>query len=91
MVAEAARQLGGLYILVNIGSAPGGSPTATDPIETVIDEGWLQISVQNTSGAALFPRCHPFHEDGGLGPYHQHQRRQRPQRRPSAHDEGLVE
>ena len=30
--------------------------------------------------AALFPRRHPVHEDGGLGPNHQHQRRQRPQR-----------
>ena len=26
MVAEAARQLGGVHILVNSGSAPGGSP-----------------------------------------------------------------
>ena len=47
--------------------------------------------------AALFPRRHPVHEDGGLGPHHQHQRRQRPQRRqsqrrctqrrPGAHDQ----
>src|SRR5437868_15487999 len=28
MVAEAAQQLGGLHILVNSGSAPGGSATA---------------------------------------------------------------
>ena len=35
MVAEAAQQLGGLHILVNSGSAPGGSTTATGPIETV--------------------------------------------------------
>ena len=33
--------------------------------------------------AALFPRRHPFHEDGRLGSHHQHQRRQRPQRRQS--------
>src|SRR5256885_9825693 len=33
MVAEAAQQLGGLHILVNSGSAPGGSATATGPIE----------------------------------------------------------
>ena len=31
MVAEAAQQLGGLHILVNSGSAPGGSATATGP------------------------------------------------------------
>src|ERR1700745_3491418 len=41
-VAEAARQLGGLHILVNSGSAPGGSATATGPIETVVDEDLLQ-------------------------------------------------
>src|SRR5262245_63786432 len=42
MVAQAAAQLGGLDILVNSGSAPGGSPTATGPIETVVDEDLLQ-------------------------------------------------
>src|SRR5438309_2598047 len=42
MVAEAATQLGGLHILVNSGSAPGGSATATGPIETVVDEDLLQ-------------------------------------------------
>ncbi len=42
MVAEAAQQLGGLHILVNSGSAPGGSATATGPIDTVVDEDLLQ-------------------------------------------------
>src|SRR5215470_130291 len=32
VVAEAAQQLGGLHILVNSGSHPGGSTTATGPI-----------------------------------------------------------
>src|SRR6516225_270426 len=41
MVTEAAQQLGGLHILVNSGSPPGGSPTATGPIDTVIDEDLL--------------------------------------------------
>lgn len=41
MVAEAARQLGGVHILVNSGSPPGGSPGATGPIETVVDEDLL--------------------------------------------------
>src|SRR5437773_12121184 len=36
MVAEAAQRLGGLHILVNSGPAPGGSATATGPIETVV-------------------------------------------------------
>ena len=84
MVAEAAQQLGGLHILVDSWSAPGGSTTATGPIETVIDEDSAAgFQREVCRSAALFPRCHPFHEDGGLGPHHQYQRRQRPQRRQS--------
>jgi len=41
MVAQAADRLGGLHILVNSGSPPGGSATATGPIETVVDEDLL--------------------------------------------------
>src|SRR3989441_8716474 len=41
MAAQAAAQLGGLHILVNSGSPPGGSATATGPIETVVDEDLL--------------------------------------------------
>ena len=41
MVEQAAAQLGGLHILVNSGSPPGGSPTATGPIESVVDEDLL--------------------------------------------------
>jgi len=41
MVAEAAAQLGGLHILVNSGSSPGGSKNAIGPIETVVDEELL--------------------------------------------------
>src|SRR5437879_9840056 len=40
MIVQAAQQLGGLHILVNSGSPPGGSATATGPIETVVDEDW---------------------------------------------------
>jgi NAD(P)-dependent dehydrogenase (short-subunit alcohol dehydrogenase family) len=39
VVAEAAERLGGLHILVNSGSYPGG--TATGPIETIKDEELL--------------------------------------------------
>jgi NAD(P)-dependent dehydrogenase (short-subunit alcohol dehydrogenase family) len=42
MVAEAASALGGIHILVNSGSPPGGSATATGPIETIVDEDLLQ-------------------------------------------------
>jgi NAD(P)-dependent dehydrogenase (short-subunit alcohol dehydrogenase family) len=41
MVAQAVAQLGGLHILVNSGSPPGGSATATGPIESVVDEDLL--------------------------------------------------
>jgi NAD(P)-dependent dehydrogenase (short-subunit alcohol dehydrogenase family) len=41
MVEQAAARLGGLHILVNSGSPPGGSTTATGPIETVVDEDLL--------------------------------------------------
>lgn len=42
MVAEAARQLGGIHILVNSGSAPGGSATATGPIDTIVDDDLIE-------------------------------------------------
>src|SRR5262244_1481335 len=41
MVAQAVQQLGGLHILVNSGSPPGGSPSATGPIESIVDEDLL--------------------------------------------------
>ncbi len=41
MVAQATAQLGGLHILVNSGSPPGGSANAVGPIETVVDEDLL--------------------------------------------------
>jgi len=41
MIAQAVAALGGLHILVNSGSAPGGSPTATGAIETLVDEDLL--------------------------------------------------
>ena len=41
MVAQAVAQLGGLHILVNSGSPPGGSASAIGPIETVVDEDLL--------------------------------------------------
>src|SRR5207302_1159591 len=41
MVAQAAERLGGLHILVNSGSPPGGSPGATGAIENIVDEDLL--------------------------------------------------
>ena len=40
-VNDAAKELGGLHILVNSGSQPGGSRTATGPIETIVDDDFL--------------------------------------------------
>ena len=40
-VAQAAERLGGLHILVNSGSPPGGSASATGPIQKVVDEDLL--------------------------------------------------
>ena len=40
-IDDAAAQLGGLQILVNSGSAPGGSATAVGRIETIVDEDFL--------------------------------------------------
>ena len=41
VIAEAAEKLGGLHILVNSASLPGGSPTATGPIESVNEDDLL--------------------------------------------------
>lgn len=42
MVDGAAETLGGLNILVNSASLPGGSPTAVGAIDTIVDEDLLQ-------------------------------------------------
>ncbi len=68
MVAEAARQLGGLHILVNSGSAPGGSATATGPIETVIDEDLIEDFNVKYVGALRCSRAViPFMKTAGWG------------------------
>ena len=40
-VNRAAQDLGGLEILINSGSAPGGSATAVGKIDTIVDEDFL--------------------------------------------------
>ena len=40
-IAQAAEQLGGLHILVNSGSPPGGSADATGPIDTVNEDSLI--------------------------------------------------
>ena len=68
MVAEAARQLGGVDILVNSGSAPGGSAAAIGPIETVVDEDLLHDFDVKYVGALRCSRAAiPFMKQQGWG------------------------
>lgn len=68
MVAEAAQQLGGINILVNSGSPPGGSATATGPIETVVDEDLLHDFNVKYVGALRCARAViPFMKEQGWG------------------------
>src|SRR5947208_15032520 len=68
MVAEAAQQLGGLHILVNSGSAPGGAATASGPIEAVVDEDLIEDCNEKYVGALRGARALvPFMNEGGYG------------------------
>ena len=42
MVTAAAEALGSLHVLINSGSAPGGSPNAIGRIDTIVDEDFLE-------------------------------------------------
>jgi len=65
-VAQAAERLGGLHILVNSGSPPGGSATATGPIETVVDEDLLHDFDVKYVGALRCARAAiPFMKEQG--------------------------
>ena len=68
VVAEAAQQLGGLHILVDGGSRPGGSTTATSPIETVVDEDLIEDFNIKYVGALRCARAViPFMKEAGWG------------------------
>src|SRR6266481_1179533 len=68
MVAEAAQELGGLHILVNSGSSPGGSATATCSIETVVDEDLIEDFNVKYVGALRCARAViPFMKTAGWG------------------------
>ena len=68
ITAEAAQHLGGLHILVNSGSAPGGSTTATGPIETVVDEDLIEDFNVKYVGALRCSRAIiPFMKTAGWG------------------------
>ena len=68
MVAEAAERLGGLHIVVNSGSPPGGSAGATGPIESVVDEDLLHDFNVKYVGALRCARAAiPFLKRQGWG------------------------
>ena len=68
VVAEAAQRLGGLHILVNSGSPPGGSAGATGPIESVVDEDLLHDFDVKYVGALRCARAAiPLMKQGGWG------------------------
>src|SRR5260370_32404702 len=68
MVAQAAAQLGGLHILVNSGSPPGGSPGATGPVEAAGGEGPLHGFNAKNVGALRCARAPlPYMNEQGAG------------------------
>src|SRR3989454_6842145 len=67
-VAQAAERLGGLHILVNSGSPPGGSAPAPSPIETVVDEDLLHDFNVKYVGALRCARAViPYLKEQGWG------------------------
>jgi len=65
---RAAQELGGLHILVNSGSYPGGSLTATGPIETVNEDDLIADFDVKYAGALRCARAAiPFLKDQGWG------------------------
>lgn len=67
-VAEAAKELGGLHILVNSASLPGGSPTAIGPIETVNEADLLgDFDVKYVGTLRCARAAIPFLKEAGWG------------------------
>jgi NAD(P)-dependent dehydrogenase (short-subunit alcohol dehydrogenase family) len=68
VVSEAASRLGGLHILVNSASLPGGSATATGPIETVNEDDLISDFDVKYAGALRCARAAiPFMKEHGWG------------------------
>lgn len=65
---DAVKQLGGLHILVNSGSAPGGSATAVGYIDTIVDDDFLDDFNVKYMGALRCTRASiPHLERAGWG------------------------
>jgi NAD(P)-dependent dehydrogenase (short-subunit alcohol dehydrogenase family) len=68
VVSEAASRLGGLHILVNSASLPGGSATATGPIETVNEDDLISDFDVKYVGALRCARAAiPYLKEQGWG------------------------
>lgn len=67
-VAQAAEWLGGIHILVNSGSPPGGSKTAVGYIDSIVDEDFLHDFDVKYMGALRCARaCIPHLQAAGWG------------------------
>lgn len=68
VVAEAAEKLGGLHILVNSASLPGGSPSATGAIENLDEDALMSDFDVKYVGALRCARASiPFLKEQGWG------------------------
>lgn len=68
MVDQAARELGGLNILINSASSPGGSPNAIGPIDTIVDADLLYDFDVKYLGALRCSRAAiPHMKDAAMG------------------------
>ena len=68
VMADAAAQLGGLHILVNSASLPGGSASAVGPIETVDEDALISDFDVKYAGALRCARAAiPFLKEQGWG------------------------
>ncbi len=68
VMAQAAEQLGGLHILVNSASLPGGSPNAVGPIETVDDDALMgDFDVKYVGALRCARAAIPYLKEQGWG------------------------
>ena len=68
VVSEAATQLGGLHILVNSASLPGGSRSATGPIESIDDDELLgDFDVKYVGALRCARAAIPYLKEQGWG------------------------
>ena len=68
MVQQAIEALGGLNILVNSGSHPGGSPTAVGHIDTIVDDDLLHdFDVKYLGSLRLARAAIPHMQAAGWG------------------------